>query len=223
MIVQNRESTSRVSACESCVHPSCSFNQSSAGFICNIRVWLRICPLDFFYCLPLRKITPRNFLFLWSKIIRNSSSTHLNFFSFKRRPNLSLYDEYSRTLIWFFKDSKFAYKTTKFYPKWYVLIRTKPQTSISRKTCYVKSGLVEQLSSQYFSLGTLSNDDDDGSENFAKKINLRSFKLNRVYLDPHNMSNAGDVSWSWILKGFKFKKRKENSSSYVHVLHNTSN
>ena len=75
-------------------------------------------------------------------------------------------------------------------------LRTTPRTSITRKTCYVKSGLVEQLSSQYFSLGTLSNNDDDGSENFAKKINLRSFKLNRVYLDPHNMSNAGDVSWS---------------------------
>ena len=40
--------------------------------------------------------------------------------------------------------------------------------------------------------GTLSNDDDDGSENVAKKINLRSFKLNRVYLDPLNMSNVGD-------------------------------
>ena len=46
------------------------------------------------------------------------------------------------------------------------------------------------------STGTLSNDDDDGSENFAKKTNLRSFKLNRVYLDPLNMSNAGDFSWS---------------------------
>ena len=45
-------------------------------------------------------------------------------------------------------------------------------------------------------LGTLSNDDDDGSENVAKKMNLRSFKLNRVYLDPLNMSNAGDFSWS---------------------------
>ena len=35
-------------------------------------------------------------------------------------------------------------------------------------------------------LGTLSNDDDDddgGSENVAKKMNLRSFKLYRVYLD----------------------------------------
>ena len=39
-------------------------------------------------------------------------------------------------------------------------------------------------------------DDDNGSENVAKKMNLRSFKLNRVYLDPLNMSNAGDFSWS---------------------------
>ena len=45
-------------------------------------------------------------------------------------------------------------------------------------------------------LGTLSNDNDDGSENVAKKINFRSFKLNRVYLDPLNTSNAGDFSWS---------------------------
>ena len=51
-------------------------------------------------------------------------------------------------------------------------------------------------------VGTISNDDDDGSENVAKKMNLRSFKLNRVYLDPLNMSNVGDFSWSWILKDF---------------------
>ena len=50
--------------------------------------------------------------------------------------------------------------------------------------------------------GTLSNDDDDGSENDGKKMNLRSFKLNRIYLDPFNMSNAGDFSWSWIFKDF---------------------
>ena len=30
-------------------------------------------------------------------------------------------------------------------------------------------------------LATLSEDEDDGSENGGKKINLRSFKLNRVY------------------------------------------
>ena len=45
-------------------------------------------------------------------------------------------------------------------------------------------------------LGTLSNDDDDGSENVNKKNNLRSFKLNHVYLDMFNMSNVGDFSWS---------------------------
>ena len=45
--------------------------------------------------------------------------------------------------------------------------------------------------------GTLSNeDDDDGSENVAKEMNFPSFKLNRVCLDPLNMTNAGDVSWS---------------------------
>ena len=43
--------------------------------------------------------------------------------------------------------------------------------------------------------GTLSNGDDD-SENVAKKMNLLSFKFNRVFLDPLNMSNAGDFSWS---------------------------
>ena len=46
------------------------------------------------------------------------------------------------------------------------------------------------------SIGSLTNDDDDGSENFAKKINLRPFKLYRVYVDPLNLSNAGDFSWS---------------------------
>ena len=46
-------------------------------------------------------------------------------------------------------------------------------------------------------IGTLSNDDDDdGSENITKKINLRLFKLYRVYLEPLNSSNVGDFSWS---------------------------
>ena len=43
---------------------------------------------------------------------------------------------------------------------------------------------------------------DDGSEIVAKKMNLPSFKLHRVYFDPLNMSNAGDFSWSWIVKDF---------------------
>ena len=46
-------------------------------------------------------------------------------------------------------------------------------------------------------IGTLSKDDDGGgSENFGKQMNLRSFKLNSVYLDPLNLSNAGHFSWS---------------------------
>ena len=52
-------------------------------------------------------------------------------------------------------------------------------------------------------LGSLSNKDDDGSENVAKKIiDLRPFKLFRVYLEPLNLSNVGDFSWSWIRKDF---------------------
>ena len=40
-----------------------------------------------------------------------------SFLSFEKRPNINLYVEYSRTLIWFSEDSKFAYKITKSYPK----------------------------------------------------------------------------------------------------------
>ena len=58
-------------------------------------------------------------------------------------------------------------------------------------------------------LGTLSEDDDDGSETAGKKVNLRSFKLNRAYLAPLNTSNAGDFSWSWILKDFIQVQKEE--------------
>ena len=57
--------------------------------------------------------------------------------------------------------------------------------------------------------GTLTKGNDDGSENVGKKMNLRSFKLNRVYLKPLNMSNAGDFSWSWILKDFIQVQKKQ--------------
>ena len=79
-------------------------------------------------------------------------------------------------------------------------------------------------------IGTLSK--DNGSQDVGKKMNLRSFKLNRVdltYLNPLNMSNEGDFSWCWILNEIlilnviRLKKRKENSSSYVHILHKTAN
>ena len=78
--------------------------------------------------------------------------------------------------------------------------------------------LTEQLSHSVFRrywwlvllVRTLSNDDDDGSENVAKKTNLRSFKLNRVDLNPLNISNAGDFSLNCILKDFiQVKKRRK--------------
>ena len=70
----------------------------------------------------------------------------------------------------------------------------------------------------------LIDDDDDGSENVAKKWILRSFQLNGVYLHPLNVSNAGDFSCSRILKDFiQVQKEEGDSSSYVHVLHKTSN
>ena len=61
-----------------------------------------------------------NFLCLWSKIIRKASLPQHIFFCFKKRPNISLYVEYSRTWSWFSEDFQFAYKTTKFYAKWLV-------------------------------------------------------------------------------------------------------
>ena len=54
------------------------------------------------------------------------------------------------------------------------------------KKCFVDSRVI----------GTLSNHDDDGGENIARKMNLCSFKLTRVFLDSPNMSNVGDFSWS---------------------------
>ena len=44
--------------------------------------------------------------------------------------------------------------------------------------------------------GSLANNDDNGSENITKKINLRFFKLYRVYLEPLNLANVGNFSWS---------------------------
>ena len=43
-----------------------------------------------------------------------------------------------------------------------------------------------------FLIGSLSDNDDDGSQNITKKMNLRRFKLYRVYLEPLNSSNVGD-------------------------------
>ena len=42
-------------------------------------------------------------------------------------------------------------------------------------------------------VGSLSNEDDDGCENVAKKMNLRPFKFSLAYLDTLQLSNVGDL------------------------------
>ena len=134
-MIQNRESTSRGRVCESRAHPA--FNQSSGGFICIIRVSLSHLPAGVFYCLPQRKIIkPQNVLYLWSKIIRKASSANYKFiFCSKKIPNIYLYVDYLRVLIWFFEDSKSAYK---FYAKWPVgTFGQKPELHLEKKLCKV--------------------------------------------------------------------------------------
>ena len=48
-------------------------------------------------------------------------------------------------------------------------------------------------------------------------MNLRSFKLNRVYLDLLNTPNAGDFSWSWILKDFTQVQKEEGKFVVVYI------
>ena len=67
---------------------------------------------------------------------------------------------------------------------------------------YHQEYIVIIITSTTLSTRTLGKDDDDGSKNVGKKMKLRSFKLNRVYLDLLNMWNAGNLSWSWVLKDF---------------------
>ena len=67
-------------------------------------------------------------------------------------------------------------------------------------------------------LGTLSNEDDDSSENVAKRRLIASIWTRSICQMQATFPGVGFLR---IL--FKFKKRKENSWSYVHVLHKTSN
>ena len=48
-------------------------------------------------------------------------------------------------------------------------------------------------------------------------MNLRSFKLNRVYLDLLNTPNAGDFFWSWILKDFTQVQKEEGKFVVVYI------
>ena len=49
---------------------------------------------------------------------------------------------------------------------------------------------------RYLKNRELTNDDDEGSENVAKKLNLPHFKCHCVYLELLNLSNVDDFSWS---------------------------
>ena len=71
------------------------------------------------------------------------------------------------------------------------------------------------------------DDDDDGSENVAKKMNLCPFK------DSNSIASVCTRSISCQMETIspgvellrtlsRFRKRMENSMSYVHVLHITS-
>ena len=79
----------------------------------------------------------------------------------------------------------------------------------------------------YFKLiGTLSNDDDDGSENVGKKMNLPCLLSNliaSIWTRSIRQVQATFPGVEFLKILFRLKKRKENSSLYVHVLHKTSN
>ena len=70
---------------------------------------------------------------------------------------------------------------------------------------------------------TLSNDDEDGSENVAKKIKyVLSNLIASIWTRSICQVQATFPGVELLRIIFKFKKRKENLS-YVHVLHKTSN
>ena len=49
------------------------------------------------------------------------------------------------------------------------------------------------------------------NENVARKVNFRSFSLNRNYSYPRTLLNVGELSWSWIPKDhIQVQKEKYN-------------
>ena len=86
--------------------------------------------------------------------------------------------------------------------------------------------MVGPFDCNYLKNRELSNDDDDGIENVAKKLNLPHFKCYRVYLELlYNLSKlmlAMSPGVEFLRTLPRFRKRKENSLSYVHFLYKTS-
>ena len=73
-------------------------------------------------------------------------------------------------------------------------------------------------------MGSLSNDDGNGSENVTQKVNLCCFKLHLSYSSSFNLWNVGDFFFffrNWILKDCDLvhKKKKKVIVLSVHVLH----
>ena len=106
------------------------------------------------------------------------------------------------------KQGKMGTETSKIALNAHVHLRTanqqmsRPERHVDDITDMRRSCRLRENTSGRRPLGSSSRllkvpvtDDDDVSENVAKNMNLRSFKFNRVYLDPLTMSNLGDFSW----------------------------
>ena len=73
-------------------------------------------------------------------------------------------------------------------------------------------------------LGTLSKDDDDFSENVGKKIIcVLSNLIASIWTRSICQMQATFPGVEFLRILFRYKKMKENSSSYVPVFHKTSN
>ena len=113
---RTRDTDQRIHEPSACLWVPCTSPSSTNRLVDHFhptRYVSRLPGRIFYWMLRRKIITQRNFLCLWSKIIRKASFSHHKFFSFKKRPNISLYVEHSRSLIWFFEDFKFAYHRLK--------------------------------------------------------------------------------------------------------------
>ena len=74
-------------------------------------------------------------------------------------------------------------------------------------------------------LGTLRRDDDDGSEKVGKtndRICALSSLIASIWTRSICQKQATFPGFEFLRTLFRFEKRKENSSSYVHVLRKTA-
>jgi len=71
-----------------------------------------------------------------------------------------------------------------------------------------------------FIIGSLSNHDGNAKENVVLKMTSKYFKPLCNSFNSFNLSNVAEQSRSWLCKdGSTVQVEKENSPSYVHVLH----